>query len=110
MVPFNLQDVRFIRLRNVEENKLLNYRCGDVAVLRPQNRRQSVNHLMSVLGPTGLNPDTVIKVKQRDPDMPVPKVLEPPTSLHNLALSYWDLNVSSIIQLKPIKDYSNFSN
>ncbi|KAL1138646.1 hypothetical protein AAG570_008708, partial [Ranatra chinensis] len=91
--PEHFQEVRLLKLKSEEK---INYSPGDVLMVRPHNRRQAVNHLMTLLGGDSrkpfLNGETVLKISPRDPDMPVPDALKHPLNLHTLATSYWDLN------------------
>lgn len=88
-----LQDVRLIHLSAPK----LQYSPGDVLMVCPHNASEKVDQFFSLLscGSDGrLGPDTVIHVKEKDSDAPVPLALKHPLTLRRCAEQYWDLNVS----------------
>ncbi|KDR16972.1 NADPH-dependent diflavin oxidoreductase 1 [Zootermopsis nevadensis] len=89
--PLHLQDVRLIHLSAPK----LQYSPGDVLMVCPHNASEKVDQFFSLLscGSDGrLGPDTVIHVKEKDSDAPVPLALKHPLTLRRCAEQYWDLN------------------
>nr|CAD7392239.1 unnamed protein product [Timema cristinae] len=91
--PTHFQDVRLIEFSAPD----LNYSPGDVLMVQPHNLKSSVAELFTMLADsvrTSLSPDTIITVTEREPDMPVPHVLNQPITLGQCAQQYWDLNAT----------------
>lgn len=85
-------------MRLIKLKSTLAYKPGDVVMARPQNCTEAVEELLELLRNhkvRQLKPESVLSVKARDDDMPVPPALSSPLSLQQCALHYWDLNVSS---------------
>ncbi|RZF48149.1 hypothetical protein LSTR_LSTR009838 [Laodelphax striatellus] len=90
--PDHFQDVRGIKLHSPG----VEYKPGDVAIIRPHNFDSSVDRLMELLAertsPPKLTRHSRIQVVQRDSDMPVPELLREPVTIEVCAKQYWDLN------------------
>lgn len=87
-----LQDVRLVRLQCN-----LPYNPGDVIMIRPYNRPEAVSQLTNILTETYcVTESSILYVTERDPDMPVPYVLQQPLTLYQCISQYFDLNVSNI--------------
>ncbi|XP_039288461.1 NADPH-dependent diflavin oxidoreductase 1 isoform X2 [Nilaparvata lugens] len=88
----HFQDVRLIKLHCPG----VDYKPGDVAVIRPHNFDSSVDRLIKLLSerkcPPKLTRLSHIQVVQRDTDMPIPEPLRKPITVEVCAKQYWDLN------------------
>lgn len=84
----HFQDVRLVRLQCN-----LPYNPGDVVMIRPRNRVEAVDQLISMLTEMyGINESTILFVTERDVDMPVPFAVQQPLTLYQCVSQYFDLN------------------
>lgn len=79
--------------------KSLQYSPGDVLMLVPQNSEKNVQLLFDIInkersGSEVIDPNTLVRVSEKDGDLPVPETLRHPIRLLECAKKYWDLNVS----------------
>ncbi|KAK4875055.1 hypothetical protein RN001_011477 [Aquatica leii] len=86
----HFQDVRLVKL----ETEGQRYIPGDVVVIRPRNSVERVNEFQNLLRSNGIDipPNTILKISEIDPDVPVPTPLHYQVSFQQLCEEYFDLN------------------
>ncbi|XP_061380052.1 NADPH-dependent diflavin oxidoreductase 1 [Danaus plexippus] len=88
----HFQDVRLITLK-VCEDKVLDYKPGDVFNIRPRNSKEDVDDLFEIFDTHNLDikPYYRLKVEQYHDDMPVQEFFKDPLTMYEIAEQYWDL-------------------
>ncbi|XP_066258161.1 NADPH-dependent diflavin oxidoreductase 1 isoform X1 [Euwallacea similis] len=85
----HFQDVRLIKFKTNGQK----YAPGDLLVLRPKNLSWKILEFKNILTKNGVNikDETVINLKENDPNMPVPEVLKRNVTFKLLCEEYFDL-------------------
>ncbi|XP_025834407.1 NADPH-dependent diflavin oxidoreductase 1 isoform X2 [Agrilus planipennis] len=86
----HFQDVRLIKFQTNGQK----YQPGDILVLRPKNRPEQVLEFFKILESNNvfISPDTVFRLSELSPEIPVPPVLRQDITFRQLCEEYFDLS------------------
>ncbi|XP_028128988.1 NADPH-dependent diflavin oxidoreductase 1 isoform X1 [Diabrotica virgifera virgifera] len=85
----HFQDVRLIKLKCPNQK----YNPGDVVSLRPRNLDWKIEEFRQVLSSNGVDipPETIINIREKDPEISLPDVLNYELTFQQLCTEYFDL-------------------